>query len=44
MNETNWRGGLFDVERGNIPTNMSAGAIGYFAASSVVSDSTIFVP
>jgi hypothetical protein len=44
MNETNWRGGLFDVERGNIPTNMSTGAIGYFAASSVVSDSTVFVP
>jgi hypothetical protein len=44
MNETNWRGGLFDVERGNIPTNMSAGAIGYFAASSVVSDSAVFVP
>ncbi len=44
MNETIWRGGLFDVERGNIPTNMSAGAIGYFAASSVVSDSIVFVP
>lgn len=44
MNETNWRGGLFDVERGNIPTNMSAGAIGYFAAASVVSDSTVFQP
>jgi len=42
MNETNWRGGLFDVERGNIPTNMSFGAIGYFAAASVVSDSTYF--
>ncbi len=44
MNETNWRGGLFDVERGNIPTNMSVGAIGYFAASSVVSDSLVFEP
>jgi len=44
MNETNWRGGIFDVERGNIPTNMSAGAIGYFAAASVVSDSTVFQP
>jgi len=44
MNETNWRGGIFDVERGNIPTNMSVGAIGYFAAASVVSDSTIFQP
>jgi hypothetical protein len=44
MNETNWRGGYFDVERGNIPTNMSTGAIGYFAAASVVSDSTLFQP
>jgi hypothetical protein len=44
MNETNWRGGLFDVERGIIPTNMSAGAIGYFAAASVVSDSLMFQP
>ena len=44
MNETNWRGGIFDVERGNIPTNMSLGAIGYFAAASVVSDSTLFQP
>lgn len=42
MNETNWRGGIFDVERGNIPTNMSLGALGYFAAASVVSDSTVF--
>lgn len=44
MNETNWRGGLFDVERGHIPTNMSAGAIGYFAAASVVMDSILFQP
>ena len=44
MNETNWRGGIFDVERGNIPTNMSLGAIGYFAAASVVSDSTVYQP
>jgi hypothetical protein len=44
MNETNWRGGLFDVERGNITTNMSQGAIGYFAAATVVSDSTYFQP
>jgi hypothetical protein len=42
MNETNWRGGLFDVERGNIPTNMSQGAIGYFAAATVVTDSVLF--
>jgi hypothetical protein len=40
MMETEWRGGLFDVERGNISTNLSEGAIGYFAASTVLSDST----
>lgn len=42
MMETEWRGGLFDVERGNISTNLSEGAIGYFAASTVLSDSTTF--
>jgi hypothetical protein len=36
--ETEWRGGIFDVERGNVITNLSEGAIGYFAACTVVSD------
>ena len=39
--ETEWRGGVFDVERANVPTNLSAGAIGFFAVSTVVSDTTI---
>ncbi len=39
--ETEWRGGVFDVERGNVITNLSQGGIGYFAASTVVSDSFI---
>jgi len=40
--ETEWRGGLFDVEHGNIPTNLSNGALGYFAVCMTVSD-TIYV-
>jgi hypothetical protein len=39
--ETEWRGGVFDVERANVPTNLSAGAIGFFAVSTVVTDTTI---
>lgn len=39
--ETEWRGGVFDVSRANLPTNMSTGAIGFFAVSTVVSDTTI---
>ena len=35
--ETNWQGGLFDSERANLPTNLSAGAIGFFGACSVTS-------
>jgi hypothetical protein len=40
--ETEWRGGIFDVQHGNVITNLSSGAIGYFAASTVVTD-TIFI-
>jgi hypothetical protein len=43
LSETEWRGGLFDVERANTATNLSAGAIGFFAVTSVVSDTTIVV-
>jgi len=38
--ETDWRGGLFDTEQGNIPTNFRHGIRGWFAACSVVSDTT----
>lgn len=41
LSETEWRGGLFDVQPGNVQTNLSEGAVGYFAASTVVSDTTI---
>jgi hypothetical protein len=41
LSETQWRGGVFDVQRANVPTNLSAGAIGFFAVSTVVADTTI---
>jgi hypothetical protein len=34
--ETEWRGGLFDVAHGNVKTNLSEGALGFFGASTVV--------
>jgi hypothetical protein len=44
MAETEWRGGLFDVQPGNVRTNLSEGAVGYFSVSQVVADSSIIVP
>jgi len=44
MAETEWRGGLFDVQPGNVKTNFTDGAVGYFSASMVVADSTIITP
>ena len=41
LSETEWRGGVFDIQRANATSNLSEGAIGYFAVSSVVSDTTI---
>jgi hypothetical protein len=43
LSETEWRGGVFDVQRADATTNLSAGAIGFFAVSTVVSDSTLIV-
>lgn len=43
MSETAWRGGIFDVQRANPPTNLAGGAIGFFAVSTVVSDTTVIV-
>lgn len=39
--ETNWRGGVFDVQKDNVITNISGGAVGYFAASSVIKETII---
>ncbi len=43
LSETEWRGGVFDVDRANATTNLSTGAIGFFAVTSVISDTTIIV-
>ena len=44
LSETNWRGSPFDIQKGNVTTNLSEGAIGFFAVSTVVSDTTIILP
>ncbi|MCK5471463.1 MAG: DUF4249 domain-containing protein [Cyclobacteriaceae bacterium] len=44
LSETEWRGSVFDVQKGNVITNLSEGAIGYFAVSTVVSDTTLIMP
>jgi hypothetical protein len=41
LSETEWRGGVFDVQRSNVTSNLSAGAVGFFAVCSVVSDTTL---
>jgi hypothetical protein len=41
LSETEWRGGVFDVQRADVPTNLSKGALGFFAVSTVVSDTTV---
>jgi hypothetical protein len=44
LSETAWNGGLFDVKPGDPFTNLSRGAIGYFAATSVLRDTVVFNP
>ncbi|MBN1949916.1 MAG: DUF4249 family protein [Bacteroidales bacterium] len=39
--ETEWSGGLFDVQHGNLSTNISEGGLGYFAVCMVVSDTLL---
>lgn len=38
LSETQWRGSVFDLQRDNAPTNLSDGAIGFFAVSTVTAD------
>ncbi len=38
--ETQWSGSNFDIEEGNVYTNLTAGALGFFGACSVVTYST----
>ncbi|MCK4922075.1 MAG: DUF4249 family protein [Bacteroidales bacterium] len=42
LSETEWKGGWFDVMPGNLHTNLSAGGVGYFGASSLVIDTVFF--
>ena len=44
LSETEWRGGAFDVQRANAATNLSNGAIGFFAVSTTLSDTTVINP
>ena len=39
--ETEWQGSLFEDARGNLPTNISNGGLGYFSACSVLADTII---
>lgn len=41
LSETEWRGGVFDVQRADVATNLSEGAVGFFAVTTVVSDTTV---
>ncbi|NJK86557.1 MAG: DUF4249 family protein [Bacteroidales bacterium] len=40
--ETEWRGGIFDVEQGSVPSGFQHGVKGFFAACMVLSDTTFF--
>ena len=44
LSETSWRGGIFDTFPANAASNLSEGAVGFFAVSTVISDTTIFLP
>ena len=39
--ETQWRGGVFDVQQGNVLTNISQGGLGFFSACTVATDSLV---
>lgn len=39
--ETEWRGGLFDVQQGNVSTNLNNGALGFFGVCMVLKDSMV---
>jgi hypothetical protein len=41
LSETDWRGGVFDVQPGNARTNLSEGAIGFFTAAEVRRDTVV---
>ncbi len=37
--ETEWRGGLFDVQQGNVSTNLNNNALGFFGVCMILKDS-----
>ena len=41
ISETTWKGGYFDSAPANVPTNLSEGALGFFAVTQVIVDSLI---
>jgi hypothetical protein len=41
LSETEWKGSVFDVDRSNAATNLSEGAVGFFAVSTVVADTIV---
>lgn len=43
LSETDWRGGVFDVQPGNARSNFNNNALGYFTAAAVVRD-TVIIP
>ena len=41
LSETDWRGGVFDVQPGNARSNLKGRAVGYFTAAAVIRDTII---
>jgi hypothetical protein len=41
LSETEWHGGIFDVQPAPVGTNLSDGAIGFFAVTTIVSDTIV---
>jgi hypothetical protein len=39
--ETQWRGGLFDIEQGNVPSNFKNGVRGWFGVCMVITDTMV---
>ncbi|MEZ5145746.1 MAG: hypothetical protein R2759_01340 [Bacteroidales bacterium] len=39
--ETEWQGSIFEDARGNLPSNISNGGLGYFSACSVIADTVV---
>jgi hypothetical protein len=44
LSETNWQGGLFDSSHSNLPTNISEGGAGFFAACGITTDTLTVTP